>query len=87
MEPPFVVRFEPEGTTLLDEFLTCRLIFQKVGLLQLFEIFQGHNVAVTKAFAETFNGRTTTSWRRENLFDKKITLRNHRARKNRGKLV
>jgi hypothetical protein len=52
MTPPLVVRFEPEATTLLDEFSTCRAIFQKVGLLYLFEIFQGHNVVVIKAFVE-----------------------------------
>jgi hypothetical protein len=59
MAPPFVVRYEPGGNKLLDEFSTCRVVFQKVGLLQMFENFQGHNVVVTMAFVETFNGRTT----------------------------
>ena len=51
-----ILRFEPEGITLLEAYSTCSELFKEKGWYDYCEKLTGYYVEVTKAFVHSFDG-------------------------------
>ena len=51
-----IIKSEPEGALLLDSYFACSQVFRAGGLYEYCRSLAGHHPAVSKAFAQSFDG-------------------------------